>query len=140
MERVNHEFYVSLNVAKLLEKAGFDWGCGKNSIYHSDDGFEDSSEGIYEPTLEVAQRWLREVKNIAVYVCPSYEPVMFVAPNVVAGDEKWIMKWQVAALPYDIEADEIDLGDVEGEMFDTYERALNAGIKKVLEIILEKGK
>ena len=25
MERINHEYYVSLEVAKLLEKAGFDW-------------------------------------------------------------------------------------------------------------------
>ena len=25
----NHEYYVSLEVAKLLEEAGFDWGCKK---------------------------------------------------------------------------------------------------------------
>ena len=148
MQEINHEYYVSCEVAKLLKEAGFDWEC--NGIFISEDGNQyafikidaacDSNNSKYNqynisaPTLDVAQRWLRDVKSIAVYVCPSYEPNKFVTANVV---ERWIMKWQVVALHYDIESDEINLGDVDEEMFDTYEEALEAGIKKVLEMILE---
>lgn len=153
METTNHECYVSLEVAKLLKEAGFDWECNRHYTEGRNILFEKAEKGhviitrnqseypslYFAPTLEVAQRWLREVKNITVYVCPTYEPVKFVAPNVVADDEKWVMKWQVAALHYDIESDEIDLGDVGDEIFDTYEKALESGEKKVLEIILEKG-
>ena len=136
METVNHEYYVSPEVANLLEKAGFDWRCRK--CYNKGVLFDmepdeiraqvpqHSSYDVLAPTLDVAQRWLREVKNIAAYACPSY-------------NEKWIMKWQVAAMYYDIESDEIDLGHVEEDLFDTYEEAQEACIKKILEIILEKG-
>ena len=153
METTNHECYVSLEVAKLLKDAGFDWKtkCRWDyckpidewslSNYPEEPINWNSKYSNYDcsaPTIEVVQRWLREVKNTAVYVCPSYEPVRFVAPNVVEDDEEWLMKWQVSAMHYDIEADEIDLGNVEGEIFDTYEEALEAGIKKILELILDK--
>lgn len=157
MTSANHEYYVSLEVAKLLKEAGFDWELnsrwqdwgGKNShefilktdLFYTDRPAEyDGFHALPAPTLDVAQRWLRDVKNIALYVCPSYEPVRFVAPNVVADDEKWVMKWQVSATHYDIEADEIDFGDVEEEIFDTYEEAQEAGIQKCLTIIIEEKK
>ena len=35
METVNHEYYVSLEVAKLLEQAGFDY---KVRLYYKHDG------------------------------------------------------------------------------------------------------
>lgn len=133
MLTINHEVYCGQDLITLLLKAGFNWR-EYFVAHHIDEHFH------WEIPLHIAQRWLREVKNIAVYVCPSYEPEKFVAPSVVADDEKWLMKWQVAALPYDIEADEIDLGNVEGEIFDTYEEAQETGIKKTLEIILKKEK
>ena len=150
MIEINHECYVSPEVAKLLEQAGFDWKCKYAYIVTPEGDMPTGEEGmlidyvanvnwaVKAPTLEVAQRWLREVKNIAVYTCPSYEPEKFVAPNVVADDEKWLMKWQVSATPYDIEEDAINLGDVEEKCFDTCEEAQEAGIQKVLEIILNK--
>ena len=131
METKKFETYCNCNLTNLLIKSGFNWQ--DYFVAHSiNENFH------WEIPLHIAQKWLRDVKNIAVYVCPTYEPARFVAPNVVADDEKWLMKWQVAALYYDIESDEIDLGDVGEEIFDTYEKALESGEKKVLEIILSK--
>ena len=36
MNTINHEYYVSLEVAKLLKEAGFDWKC--NGVFLSEDG------------------------------------------------------------------------------------------------------
>ena len=144
METTNHECYVSPEVAKLLKEAGFDWEvntCRYNSspdkvssngtLKSNFNGYAFQHIAISAPTLDVAQRWLREVKNIAVYVCPSYEPIE-------NEDDKWIMKWEVSAMHYDIEDDQTDLGDIEDEIFDTYESALESGIKKALELVLGK--
>ena len=125
METINHEYYVSLDVAKLLEAAGFDWDC-KDKFYD----FTNACKIYKKPTINIVQKWVRDIKNIAVYICPVYEPI----GNDV--NDKWIMKWQVAALHCDIESDEIDLGDVAKKIFDTYEEALESGEKKVFEIIL----
>lgn len=141
MNIINHEYYVSPEVAKLLKEAGFDWECTmaysikENSLYGNigiTRDFNHTDYFISAPTLEVAQRWLREVKNIAIYVCPSYKPIE-------NEDDRWIMKWEVSAMHYDIEDDQTDLGDIENEIFDTYESALESGIKKALELVLEKG-
>ena len=87
---------------------------------------------ISAPTLDEAQRWIREIKKIAIYVCPSFEPI--------AGeeDEKWEMKWQVSALPCDFDADDIILGNIEEKCYDTYEKALEAGIEKVAELLKDE--
>ena len=84
------------------------------------------------PTLDEAQRWIREIKEIAIYVCPSFEPI--------AGkeDEKWEMKWQVSALPCDFDADDIILGEIAEECYDTYEKALEAGIEKVAKLLKDE--
>ena len=127
----DHEYYVDLDVAKLLRDAGFDWECRE---HYYPNFITCQYEEYAKPTIEVVQRWLREVKNIAVYVCPVYEPVNFAATN----DEIWLMKWQVNAVHYDIESDKIDLGNVKEKTFPTFEEALDASIKKILEIILNK--
>ena len=96
---MNHESYVSLETAKMLKKAGFNWTV--RSFYQEPlpgtslaDMFKHDPESKYErhdmpishtdwnnhrdtqfkedriyysaPTLAVAQRWLREEKNISV--------------------------------------------------------------------------
>ena len=65
-----HESYVSLETAKLLKKAGFDWDCdfcfqGKKRIpiYNIVSGDSDYYDS---PSISVAQRWLREEKGIEV--------------------------------------------------------------------------
>lgn len=76
------ETYVSLEVAKLLKKAGFDWYCLLR--YWADTGktewFGNSmivnpygDDTIPCPTLSVAQKWLREVKNIHIVTNFKYD-------------------------------------------------------------------
>jgi hypothetical protein len=126
----NHEYYVSLEVAKLLKEAGFDWKC--NGVFLSEDGIQyafikmdaacDSNNSKYNPynisspTLEVAQRWLRDVKNYDVFVVvdDSMEYAVCIFHNKEDEDDYY-------------------------ECYKTYEKAQESGIKKALELILEKG-
>lgn len=79
METTINEYYVSLEVAKLLKTAGFDWEV--NHSYPNCESLDNSCSGYMEdlsfyhnlndgkyggmsaPTLDVAQRWLREKWN-----------------------------------------------------------------------------
>lgn len=137
MKEINHEYYVSLEVAKLLKEAGFDWKCRGIYVLDSENdpeyvfstaNFTNTSKEIKgyirlsTPTLEVAQRWLREVKTIQVDVMIMVGVTYnFELYNAVTGDLIYIEESE----------DECE--------FDTYEEAQEAGIKKALEIILEKG-
>ena len=127
METMNHEYYVSSEIAKLLEKAGFDWKCRK--CYNKGVLFDmepdeirtqtpqHSSYDVLAPTLDVAQRWLREEKNLILLIdmAPSYcngKPMGY----------KFVIH--------------VSCGNhIFGEWKDTYEEAQEAGIKKALEII-----
>jgi hypothetical protein len=158
MEATNHEYYVSLEVAKRLKEAEFDW---KVNFFYQDGilksvlpdelfsgDFEDveyyyrhigiphqsldynggTSKFLEEysaPTLEVAQRWLREVK--AMHIC--------VKPNEASANCKYF----VTVIINDTKWGNVQDDNRKTIMFDTYEEAQEAGIKKVLEIILEKG-
>lgn len=154
---MEHEPHVSLDTAKLLKQAGFDWEVKffyRDGILRSvlpdelfNGNFEDieyyykhigiphqslnynggSSKFLEEysaPTLDAAQRWLREVKGIHITVKPDEASInckYFV--TVIINETKW--------------------GNVQDEnkktiLFNTYEEAQEAGIKKALEIILEK--
>lgn len=137
MNTVNHEYYVSLEVAKLLKEAGFDWKC--NGVFLSEDGTQyafikadtvcDNNNSKYNsynisaPTLEVAQRWLRVVKGIHLYVRPILDEHNYVV-TVVVDDLTW---------------GQVNDNNGTSKRFNTYEEAQEAGIKKALEIILEKG-
>jgi hypothetical protein len=119
METINHEYYVSLEVAELLEKAGFDWEV--EYVYNFGKLIRSVAYPILEnelaaPTLEVAQRWLREVKDYDVFV--------------VVDDSM-----EYAACIFHNKEDEDDYY----ECYKTYEKAQESGIKKALELILEKG-
>ena len=140
MAIINHEYCVSLEVAKLLKKAGFDWECScyysVNTLHEPNNGFihiykqykalfydhNRTKMPVYSaPTLDVAQRWLREEKNLILLIdiTPSYcngKPMGYkFVIHVSCGNHIW------------------------GEWKDTYEEAQEAGIKKALEIILAKG-
>ena len=138
METSNHECYISLDVAKLLKEAGFDWKCrcyyetsgkfrGKNSgsfinynspLIWQNNGNTDTQ--LYSaPTLDVAQRWLREVYHFHITTTPD---------NVEF--ETW--GWTIFTSNY-VKYNTYCQG------YSTYEEALEAGIKNALEIILEKG-
>ena len=143
METINHEFYVSLEVAKLLKEAGFDWECScyysVNTLHEPNNGFihiykqykalfydhNRTKMPVYSaPTLEVAQRWLREVKDLDVYIFPTTN-------NKRGCVYEWGIKTFGRALWVE--------GQPYTNQYETYEEALEAGIKKALELILEKG-
>lgn len=148
METINHECYVSLEVAKLLKELGFDWEC--REYYYNftttgwslsfDDNFVNwnswSEQYISAPTLDVAKRWLREIKNIEI--CISWE---------IEFEEKEL-DWNKRRYCYDIDThvNSIPLLSIDddywaegyhtfGNSYSTYEEAQEAGIKKALEII-----
>ena len=123
MKTIDHECYVSYEVAKLLKEAGFDWDtynaynnkgifAGKNRSLITWNHF---SNYYSAPTLEVAQRWLRETQKYQIAVLPNglkgYAALCFLYKEPITQ-------------PF--------------EHYSTYEEALEIGIKKVLEIILEK--
>ena len=155
MTIINHECYVSLEVAKLLKEAGFDWEV--NHSYPNISALDNSCSGYMEdlsfynnlndgkygglsaPTLEVAQRWLRKIKNIEIYI--SWE---------IEFEEKEL-NWNKRRYCYDIDThvNSIPLLSIDddywaegyhtfGNSYSTYEEAQEEGIKKALEIILQK--
>ena len=143
MKAINHEYFVSLEVAKLLEKAGFDWKCRK--CYNKGVLFDmepdeirtqtsqHSSYDVLAPTLEVAQRWLRKVKNYYVNVdvdCDSVE-VFYTARYLFHNGDNYNASyiWEDTGMNNDVKHRRFR------RFFDNYEEALEAGIKKALEII-----
>ena len=93
MKTINHECYVSPEVAKLLEQAGFDWEehYPRNFCYVNDNtelfdksvlkNYIGEDDVIYlAPTIEVAQRWLREVKHLDISI--HYDPTIKSQPYV----------------------------------------------------------
>jgi len=153
-----HEVRVSLETAKMLQKVGFDWECEcailpgslmADKAYHYNhngshnyNNKEAYSFEIYSaPSLDVAQRWLREVKNI----------------SVEAKSFRWVNRYQDGkyTVTYRHELWPIDTSIIHSEEdkfirytldcacdieFQTYEQALEAGIKKCLTLLLEEKK
>ena len=131
-----HETYVSLETAKLLKQAGFDWEV--NHLFHLErfselespyrnhnsglDAFGHDNGGQYmsAPTLDVAQRWLREVKRINVEVMYLFEPCNHYFARACYLDTNTPL-----CIP-------------NPPASTIFEEAQEAGIKKALEIILEK--
>jgi len=129
MQEVNHECYVDLEVAKLLKEAGFDWSCRGyydrqilrfNFVW--DHNGKGASTQCSAPTLDVAQRWLREVMNIDVYIFPDTNvkrECVYQVGLKTFGRTLWMP------------------GQPSTAQYNTYEEAQESGIKKALEIILE---
>ena len=129
MKTVNHEYYVSLEVAKLLKKAGFDWETKNRwdyckpidewSLRNYPEAPVNWNSKYYNydcsaPTLAVAQKWLREVKNVDVFAYRNEPKDKF--ESIVSFNKKW---------------------STTGMCINTYEEALETAIKKALEIIIK---
>ena len=135
-----HEIYVSLEVAKLLKEAGFDWPTHYSYdlyLYNTEgekrviDGFASTlcneHDGLASmPTLDVAQRWLREVK--AMHIC--------VKPNEASANCKYF----VTVIVNDTKWGNVQDDNRKTIMFSTYEEAQEAGIKKCLTLLLNEDK
>ena len=115
---------ISENTAKYV----YNFGKLIRSVAHPVLGNE-----LAAPTLDVAQRWLREVKSIEAVPWRWPTKVLFVSGY---------KPWSYRIITYrDLENVDIDDFNASGEdYFKTYEEAQEAGIKKALEIILEKRK
>jgi hypothetical protein len=113
-----HETYCNYNLINLLTKSGFNWI--KYSVVHSlcDKDFH------WEIPLHIAQKWLREVKNIDVVVSRAMQWKQFY--YTIEHEENGTSKIDFMSLNEDL-------------WWLKYEEALEAGINKALEIILEKG-
>lgn len=144
-----HESYVSLETAKMLKEAGFDWRCthyytmGYNNIHQPNNGYiaaakefrqlfrnhNNSKLPIYSaPTTDVAQRWLREEKNINIEV-----KIL----SITSGQLMWYAKIYYLQKHGGI-YDQVEFIQHTEISYDSYEEALEAGIQKCLTILLEE--
>ena len=137
-----HESYVSLEIAKLLKKLGFKWGCraawdltfpdepylNYDAVYQTDFN-NDVDDILYAPTLSVAQRWLREVKKLYIEIRRMPKCDLF---------DRYFTSIAIMRESFDTEMRDKD-DEIIYISWKTYEEALEAAIKKALEIILEKG-
>ena len=118
------ESYVSFNTAKMLKEAGFDVPCtsqyteGK-SIWNVGypDNFNQYEFGYSRPTQALAERWLREVYNVAIY--SLYDDDM----------EQWF---------YVVDAftkNPVINGSQSGSEYDDYESAFEDGLREAIKLI-----
>ena len=119
------EQFVSFETAKMLKEAGFDVPCtsqyteGKY-IWNVDYpyNFNQDEFGYSRPTQALAARWLREVHNIHLFVNYFFE------------DNKWFY------VTVDLtESDEVKATHLNESNYESYEAALEAGLKHGLELV-----
>ena len=129
---MTHEDYVSFEQAKALKELGFDWEVVKGYSHFPGEKIkscnfqEENVNKIYSkwcfaaPTLDQAQKWLRNVKK--TYLLIDYE--------------KWFTK------PFSLEiykeVGEKIIHKCYQNGFQTYEEAISAGIDKALEILKQQ--
>lgn len=112
------EELVTLETAKLLKEKGFVWEC-EHII-----GCNDEPVEFLCPTLYIAQKWLREIRGVYVYV----EPVIG-------------KRWKLSFCDFNVPTEESDWMENEinkgngYKVYDTYEEALEAGIQEALKLI-----
>lgn len=122
------EELVTLDTAKLLKEKGFDEPCsiainiedGRKYISNRTNS-EMPRKVCTQPTQSIAQKWLRETKNIHICVY-----------NCACGYGYEISK---AHNGTHISSD-LEDGPNDGGVWDTYEEVLEAGIKKALSLIV----
>ena len=121
------ESYVSFDTARMLKEAGFDVPCFNQytecgTIWHCDcpENFNKSQCVTSFPTQALAARWLREVHHINVYACFDYEKF----------DEK---KWFFTREHTMVNDDSAVYCSITN--YNSYEEALEAGLKHGLELI-----
>ena len=143
---VNHKYFVSFEIANLLKEAGFDWECEhcyNNGEFDEEyyEPFNFNKDCLYQisaPTLDDAQRWLREVgnKNGTVILTLNFNENIskhWEVKGIHLNKDRTVMQWF-----YTCHVKLYGRGIIPVDCFNTYEEALEAGIKEALEIILNK--
>ena len=119
------EDYVSFVIAKLLKEKGFDWEVHRSYLVNDNcfapadiNDLPNRKDAIRIPTLQMAMKWLREVKHIPIEILWHYDSNSDV--------EEWyfIHHTELRILPNDI------------EYYETYEKAAEAAIKYCLENLI----
>lgn len=139
---MNKESYVTYQQAADLYNLDFDWDCELAYYYHAwmneprlahftvahkEARNYDGTDVYFAPTLSMAQKWLREVKEIDVLVFNCACGYGWEISK--AGNEQ---SRGTTIMPYD------DNGEDEASgMWLSYEAALSAGINKCLTLLME---
>lgn len=121
------EELVTLEIAKLLKEKGFneyckyvisDKGLMMETIFRTS---KDLPKSFYScPMQSIAQKWLRETKNLHIEI---YRSAVGYGYAIVKADNG---TWQ---------EDDDSRGPNDGGLWDTYEEALEAGIREALKLI-----
>ena len=121
------EEFVTLETAKLLKEKGFNEDC-KNvididnilrvTLYRTNSNLPKQCFSL--PTQSLAQRWLRETKNLHIEI---YRSAVGYGYAIVKADNG---TWQ---------EDDDSRGTNDGGLWDTYEEALEAGLVECLKLI-----
>lgn len=123
------EELVTLETSKLLKKKGFNEFC--KYAYADEDlhlmplnttnfFIDEIGVGYSAPTQSIAQKWLRETKNLHIEI---YRSAVGYGYAIVKADNG---TWQ---------EDDDSRGPNDGGLWDTYEEALEAGIQKALSLL-----
>ena len=131
------EEFVTLETAKLLKEKGFkenvftfyEAECAEGDFelfesYEVED-FNARADNFSAPTQSIAQKWLREIKGVYVWVEPVIGKrwkVSFCDFNVQTEESDWM-------------ENEISKGNGYKVYVTTYEEALEAGIQEALKLI-----
>ena len=125
------EELVTLETAKQLRKKGFNEYCKnvidinnipRETLYRINDDLP--KQCFSQPTQSIAQKWLREIRGVYVYV----EPVIG-------------KRWKLSFCDFNVPTEESDWMENEinkgngYKVYDTYEEALEAGIQEALKLI-----
>jgi len=133
------EAYVSFESAKLLKEKGFNESarCWYDTYYrelHLDGCKMCNSDCIKDtfmaPTQQMAMRWLREVHNIHIKPCISYDTSEDADGNEVERWTFWL--WEI----FSVNSGNLILCE-EIEEYDSYEQACEAAIKYCLENLIK---
>ena len=122
------EDYVSFEIAKLLKEKGFDEHCLTSyNAFLSNHKVEESkvsewgkANQIYRPTHQMAMKWLREVHELSVETF-SIKGTSNVCPVFWKGNVVKLLTQDRA---------------FNGELVDSYEEAVEAALKYVLENLI----
>lgn len=133
------EEFASYSQAVALYNLDFDWDCGMAyfdrpwnhehrlvpyTIAAKEQRDYDGTDVYPAPTLALAQKWLREVKGMDIYVIPRFQNAYEVAAKRLgkaANDTIFVFDLWDSTKPYP-----------------TYESALSAGLDASLELIKQK--
>lgn len=124
------EEFVTLETAKLLKEKGFkedvftfyEVDCVEGDMilsetYDESENFNEKNDCLSAPSQSLAQKWLRETKNLHIEMSYMY------------GDY-WI--YDILTIP---NHDLVGLSDRPIIHYDTYEEALEAGLQEALKLI-----